>query len=291
MHPVADGSDRPRNVSQVPELMLDLIAEITEGFGGPPSVSEVVEVISQAMPVSDERLALSVMPSSLIVRSSSNRPKKKISRVAQLNDSAFVLAAGLISAQLDEKSTNGHVVTESEFTAWLVNLLAQVPAGLLADSAADVQSIELIGLPARKRPKRGDVVAIPSAKGGFHLAVVLMKNRFGVAFGLFTRRRTALRMPAGLEREGVLTHAVYSGERAILAGRWITVGHDESLCSLFPPEPEIYHRLGIAETASGVTRPVPDEELERVGVLDGSYSQVYLDSELEYELDAGKIVK
>jgi hypothetical protein len=105
--------------------------------------------------------------------------------------------------------------------------------------------------------------------------VILAKNRFGVAFGFFTRRWAASRMPPRLEKESVLSYAVYAGDRAIMTGRWNVVGHDTALCQLFPSDPEIYHRLGIAETADGVTRSVPDQELERVGVLDGSYSQVY----------------
>lgn len=133
-------------------------------------------------------------------------------------------------------------------------------------------------------------MAVPAASGGLHLAGILAKNRFGVAFGFFTRRWPALRMPLGLAKESVLSHAVYAGDRLIMAGRWIIVGHDEALCQLFPSNPEIYHRMGMVETADGVTRSVPDQELERVGVLDGSYSQVYEDSELERELDRGNLL-
>jgi hypothetical protein len=272
-------------------LTLDVIAEITAALGEPPSVSDVVEVIGLAIPVGDDRLALSVSPSWLVIRPVNKRATGESSRVGQLDDAAFVAASRLISVLLAEEEANGRAVTDAKLASLLLDLTRQVPPDLLADSAADVKAIEFVGPRAHKRPKRGDVVAVPAASGGFHLAVMLTKNRFGVAFGFFTRRWTALRMPPGLEKERVLPYAIYASDRAVIAGRWIIVGHDDALCLLFPADPEIYHRLGMAETADGATRSVPDEELEMVGILDGSYSQIYEDSELENELDRGSLLR
>jgi hypothetical protein len=277
-------------MSQTSDVMLDVITEMTGGFGEPPSVAEVAEVVGLAIPVGDDRFALSVVPSAVVVRPAGEGARGRSSRVGQLDDAAFVLASRLVSVLLAAEDVDGRVTTDSRPASLLLDLLRQVPPQLLADSASEVEALEFVGPRARKRPKRGDVVAVPAASGGFHLAVVLTKNHFGVAYGFFTRRWSALRLPPRLGEEGVLSYAVYADDRAVMAGRWIIVGHDETLCRLFPADPEIYHRLGIAETADGTTRSVPDDELQRVGVLDGSYSQVYEDSELEYELDRGSLL-
>ena len=277
-------------MSQPLDVMLDVVMEMTGALGEPPSVSEVVEVVGLAIPVGDDRLALSVVPSSLVVRPAVLGARGRPSRVGQLDDAAFVLASRLVSVLLADEAADGRVMTDSQLASLLLGLLRQIPPEFLADRASEVEAIVFAGPRARKRPKRGDVAAVPAASGGFHLAVILAKNRFGVAFGFFTRRWAALRMPPSLEKESVLSYAVYADDRAIMTGRWILVGHDETLCRLFPANPEIYHRLGTAETADGVTRSVPDQELEMVGVLDGSYSQVYEDSELEHELDRGNLL-
>ncbi|MFI6079311.1 hypothetical protein ACIA5C_48205 [Actinoplanes sp. NPDC051343] len=271
-------------------MMLDVITKMTGAFGEPPSVADVAEVIGLALPVGDDRLALSIVPSAVVVRSAGEGARARLSRVGQLDDAAFVLAARLVSELLAAEDVDGPVMTDSRLASILLSLLRQVPPQLLADSVSEVEALEIVGPRARKRPKRGDVVAVPGASGGFHLAVVLTKNRFGVAYGFFTRRWAALRLPPHLEKEPLLSHAVYAGDRAVMTGRWIIVGHDEAFCRLFPSEPEIYHRLGIAETADGTTRSVPEDELQRVGVLDGSYSQIYEDSELEHQLDQGSLL-
>jgi hypothetical protein len=171
-------------MSQALDVMLDVVTEMTSALGEPPSVSDVVEVIGLAIPVGDDRLALSVVASSLVVRLAGEGSRRRSSRVGQLDDAAFVLASRLVSVLVADAAREGRVIADSELASLLRRLLPE----FLADSASEVEAIEFTGPPARKRPCRDDVVGVPKASGGFHLAVILGKNRFGIAFGFFTRR-------------------------------------------------------------------------------------------------------
>ncbi len=78
------------------------------------------------------------------------------------------------------------------------------------------------------------MVAIPAEKGRYFFTLVLTRNQFGVAYGLFHGRHP-LRMPV----KGTRTERhFYSSDELVTAGRWRIVGHDERLLSLFPSEPE-----------------------------------------------------
>src|SRR4051794_37397627 len=80
-----------RNMSQALDVMLDVVTEMTGAFGEPPRVSEVVEVVGMAIPVGDDRLALLVIPSSLVVRRAGKAASGRSSRVGRLDDATFVL--------------------------------------------------------------------------------------------------------------------------------------------------------------------------------------------------------
>jgi hypothetical protein len=62
------------------------------------------------------------------------------------------------------------------------------------------------------------------------------------------------------------------------------------LCSLFPGEPEIFHRpkpgapFGRGETARGKLRDLTREEAEKLGLLSGRYRQTYTCEFLEKQL-------
>ncbi len=82
-------------------------------------------------------------------------------------------------------------------------------------------------------------------------------------------------------------------------GTWPVVGHDEGLLAAFPSEPEIYHwpdptwpgigEFGSAETAADVRRDISEAEAREVGLLDGTYCQVYLEEELQAKLADGTL--
>jgi len=145
--------------------------------------------------------------------------------------------------------------------------------------------------------KVGDIVAIPAKNGEYFIAVILVKNPFGVAYGFF--KRTSGIKPISIDlHPPVEPHPIYSGDPSMAHGRWKIIGHDERLLSLFPADPEIYHYqhkdkpnpdigpYGSGETASGKLRPLTKEEAEELGLASGEYRQTYLPEVLEEHLNA-----
>jgi hypothetical protein len=272
-------------MSRVLDAMVGVIGAITDEFAGPPSVSELMEVIGRALPRSDNRLDF--IPSGIVTVPPNGEPKQPAtSRVAELNDNAFVLSANLIALILDTHAGVSCRLTTASLSKLLTELISQVPDGLLEESATTAPAITVLGSPVRQHPKVGDLVAIPAADSGCYQAVILARNRFGTAFGFF-KGRHELASIANLESD-IHPYPVYSGEELIREGQWRIVGHDDSLRSLFPQDPEIYHFMGVAETADGTLRQVSDQELTLVGVTDGSYQQVYHSSYLEQLLKSGR---
>jgi hypothetical protein len=205
------------------------------------------------------------------------------SRVPDLDDDVFA-----------EAGEYAHGLGGAELADFL---LAELRGGRII--LADVEPDEIGGLTVetpRKRvakPKPGDVVAIPAAAGGYRPAVVLARNRFGTALGLFTgispngqvgRLRSAPGQP------------VYTDESLIKDGTWPVVDHDESLLELFPADPPIYHRpnawpgidtgeFGAAETADGTMTPISEDEAGELGLTDGTYRQTRHAAFLQTQLD------
>ena len=274
-------------MSRVLDAMVEVIDEIADEFAGPPSTSELMEVIGLALPRSDSRLDF--IPSGIVTSSPNGEATQPASsRVAELNDNAFVLSANLIAMILETHAEAGRPLTTVSLSKLLTELISHVPDGLLEDSATHKQTVKVLGSPVRQRPKVGDLVSIPSTHGGCYQAVILASNRFGTAFGFFKGRHD-LASIANREWD-IHPYPVYSGEELLHDGRWRIVAHDDSLRSLFPQEPEIYHSMGVAETAEGTLRQVSDQELASVGVADGSYQQVYHSSFLEHVLESGRLV-
>jgi hypothetical protein len=115
-----------------------------------------------AIPVGDDRLALLVIPSSLVVRRAVKAASGRSSRVGRLDDATFVLASRLVSLLLE---ADGRGTTDSHLAASLLSLLCQVPGERLADSPSEVDALEFVGPQVRQRSKRGDVVAVPAPSG------------------------------------------------------------------------------------------------------------------------------
>lgn len=96
--------------------------------------------------------------------------------------------------------------------------------------------------------------------------------------------------------DDVIARPVYSDDRLIVNGEWLVVGNDGRLRELFPAEPEIYHRPGLApevgefgaaESPDGTLRQIDQEEAEAVGLHDRSYNQAYDCGYLQSLLDEG----
>jgi hypothetical protein len=201
-----------------------------------------------------------------------------------LNDQLFVLAADLFGWLAGNLETAK--LDETQLSDWLTTVVrALMATGTVRARQADLQKVEVKTTRGKsKRGKVGDIVAIPAGGGGYYVAVIVAKNQFGTAYGFF-RGTHPLRAPS---KARVVEHPIYSDEDPILAGRWKIIGHGEQLRSSFPPEPEIFHRpqktypgepeigpFGSGETVSGKMRKVSEAEAQRLGLLDGSYRQIY----------------
>ncbi|MDT0268456.1 hypothetical protein RM844_19410 [Streptomyces sp. DSM 44915] len=280
-----------------------VVAQLAEWLAGPPTLAEFLDVLGWAVPTGDAALADSVaLPVGLrahLGRGRRYRPAGA-SRVGELPDAAFTEATDLL-ALLAEGGAAGHgrPVTLAELTA-LLSAVRSSAAVAFADVPAEEPVRISLSAPPKRVPKPvvGDLLAIPAATGGHHLAVVLARDRFGTALGVF-RGTFPLPRIGGPAPPPARPHPLYTDEQLIAAGVWRVVDHDASLCTPFPSEPEIYHRPdmlppgtvrgegGAAETAAGALRAVDRTEAEAVGLLDGSYRQVHPSGELQRVLDEG----
>lgn len=214
--------------------------------------------------------------------------------IGELNDSLFVLAADLFGSIVSYCGVEK--LNEKQLSDWLTTVVqALIAAGSLGSGGGELQKIEVKATRGKsKRGKVGDVVAIPAGSGRYYIAVIVGKNQFGTAYGFF-RGRHPLRAPP---KSRVVEHPIYSDDDPIWAGRWKVIGHDEQLRSLFPAEPEIFHRpqqtypgepeigpFGSGETVSGKMRNVSQDEAQRLGLLDGSYRQIYPSQIFEQALE------
>ncbi|HST50362.1 MAG TPA: Imm26 family immunity protein [Pyrinomonadaceae bacterium] len=287
------------------------LREISESFsdeiGRRPSSEELCEILTWAVRVRGEESFADAHP--LEVESLQPQLKKGAVRpgangkddsaVADLNDSSFVIAGTLIDDVVGAvKKQTGRAPTVSRLCEILVEGLHLCDGEeLLSDVApAEVRGIKaVVRKQTRASAKVGDIVAIPAKNGEFFIAVVLTKNQFGVAYGLF--RGTSRIKPISIRSHPpALRHAIYSGDLAMAGGRWKVIGHDKDLLSLFPARPEIYHaqdpddpelgRYGAGETVEGELRKLSKDEAEELGLLSGEYRQVRLPDGLEDYLNS-----
>lgn len=273
-----------------------LVGVLAEEINGAPAFGEFLETLSVAVPARGESLSRLPVPLHLKAKTKGNRRYvcNRKSRVAELNDAVFVEASDFLSFLDGEARTTGsRDVTAGAIVSGILQILKQSVI-----SFEDVSSTELVSLepemPKRTiNAKRGDVVAIPSDGGSYHLAVVLVaRNRFGTALGIL---RGKLRFPriGGQDRYQARARPLYVDDHLIRNGAWPIVDHVDGLLSLFPDEPEIYHapdqlwpgdqagEFGSAESPSGGLRQIDKEEAEEVGLLSGAYRQVYVSGHLQ----------
>lgn len=260
------------------------VAEMADELGGPPTLAEFLEVLGWAVPA-DAPLS---QPLRFAATLAGRRPYRSAepSRVGDLDDAVF-----------EEAREYVHALAPADGSQLAAAVLADLRGGrvILSDVAPDDVRGLTVETPRAKvaRVTPGDVVAIPAASGGYRPAVVLVRNRFGTALGLF----------AGVSPNGqvgrlraVPSRFVYTDESLIKNGTWPLVDHDETLCALFPADPPIYHRpnawpgvdtgeFGAAETADGTMTPIPESEAGEIGLTAGTYRQTTHAAFLQKQLD------
>lgn len=281
--------------------LVGVVERLAERLGGPPTLGELLDVLGWAVPTGGTALAEAVaLPQRF--RASLRKGRRYVaqreSRVGELDDADFTEAAGLLAVLAARAvATHQRPVTLVELMASFSSLLTSAHAeGAVA--FADVAAGEPIRVTPVAPPKRvprpevGDVLAIPVEEEGHRLAVVLARDRFGTALGIFQGMFPLPRI-GGRHLPAASPQPVYTDEQLIASGDWRVVGHDESLTVRFPKEPEIYHRAdtlppgtvaseyGAAENAAGRLRAVGRVEAEAVGLLDGGYRQVHLSGDLQ----------
>ncbi len=271
----------------------ELVDEFETEIGRRPWTVEVAELIAWGLRSIPGDLIADLVPAAVVRVEITPRGESPPdgSQVSELNDACFVAAAELVqAAAADIESAGVAPLTTSVCDRIAAELRANVHL-LGDDPPPTIARVAVIAKKSAKRTKVGDLVAIPASKGEFYVAVVIAKNRFGVAFGLFEGRHPAAPVTIAKHPE-VRRHPVYSGDPAISSGRWKVIGHDDALRALFPNNPEIFHRAGpatgphgIGETADGAIRELSEEEERELGLRDGTYDAILLTDELEQYLN------
>lgn len=293
------------------------LAEIAEEFedelGRRPASGELLEIILWGLRSGRDDLLSDATPydvqeiTSRLRKGAQPKPSwpkvgKTASVLDELNDSVFVAASAMVAdlSQL-ERHHSGKPLSSAALSALLVQALHASPDELLADvHPADIEAVRIKTRRTRSASAvPGDVVAIPSDKGDYLMAVVVAKDDIGTAYGFFEGRH-ALRPVSALRDAPVRRHPVYSSQRLIASGAWKIVGHDDNLLARFPAEPEIFYRglsvdgttdygpYGSGETAAGRLRRLTKSEAEEIGLLSGVYRQLcpaeYIERYLEGRL-------
>jgi hypothetical protein len=284
-------------VTSASKQLIEIADEFAAQIGRRPSAKELVEILAWGLKSLSTDPVADVRPGDVVELDVKRRKptdnSELPSSVPELNDSVFVLASDLIvelAAAFKDKSKRRPTLSE------LLDLLARALSNVSRITGTSPDQIVKIRGVVRKTKKipvsLGDIIAIPAPNRGNFIAVVLAKNRFGIAYGFF---EGAHRMkPYSVNSHPrVEPNPVYSGDEFIQSGRWKIIGHDETLLSLFPSEPEIYHYQhtkdpdpligphGSGETAAGRLRPLTKEEAEDLGLVGEEYRPIYLPSLLE----------
>lgn len=269
-----------------------LVADIAEELeGGMPTLGGLLEVLGWSAP---PYVALPL--SYKVALENGKRYKKPADDIAgELSDAIFTDASDLlarIAPRDDEGDPKSAALT---LDAALTKLLQDSDIEFKDVRGGQVAGVTLAPTKRPARPKPGTVLAIPAAGGGYRLASVITRNRFGTALGIVDG---VVAIPSVGAAKGmpVLPRPFYTDDRAVADGTWRVVGHDDALRMRFPQDPEIYHEspspfpgvnvgeFGAAETADGSMRLIDADEAREVG-LGVDYRQGLMSETLQAMLD------
>jgi hypothetical protein len=272
-----------------------------DDIGRAPGLVELVEILHDGVRTLPDEILVDAHPDEIV--GFIERPRVQSSdteALGDLNDAAYVAASAAFNAWW--QAGPGQPITVADLAAVVLEAVRQVGPDLL--DAAEVARLTAIAPKlrhAKARARIGDIIAVPTGDHAYHLVVLVCRNSFGTAFGLF-RGRHPLRIPPANLAAAATGVAIYSAEDAIKTGRWRIAGHNEQVLGCFPAEPEIYHRpqppipgipaigeFGAAETAAGRLRDLTPAEAREID-LAGSYRQTYLPKSFEQAL-AGLIAR
>ncbi|MFI8338474.1 hypothetical protein ACIF8W_00060 [Streptomyces sp. NPDC085639] len=256
-----------------------LLLELCEQMDGPPTLSEFLEILEwSADDIYSGPLKFEAVLADRIVTAESNQ-----TRVPELSDSIFSDVASVLSALA--KGSGTHVTPQG--LASILLIFVNDHAGNLLDVArGDVTSLSVALAGSGVEVVVGDVLGIPATDGSWYAAVVVARNRFGLALGLF---QTRFEFCPSMHSEGFVPHGfpLYTDDAMLSNGSWEVIGHDDTLVAHFSPDPEIYHspgfwpgvdvgEFGAAESPSGDIRLIGREEARAVGLAAGTYQHSYM---------------
>lgn len=280
--------------------LLDVVtASFAEELGSAPTLGELLEILGWAIPANHSALAETIQVPvrfDALLSGGKRYRDRRASRTGELNDHAFNQATDCMAAIINAE---GAATDNGEVTIQLLaeGLTSALHATLLPFADTTGKHIETVTLSTPKRapkPKVGDLIAIPSGAGGFHVVLVIARNRFGTALGLLEGVHHGPKPTAGYVARD---RYIYTDDNAVASGTWRVIDHDETLTAAFPGEPEIFHRqdprfpnpdlgeFGAAETAQGRLRKIGPDEQHAIGLHDGTYRQGYVSTQVAKLLD------
>jgi len=280
--------------------LAEVVAEFADELGGPPTLAEFLELVGWAIPGNSDAVD-GTFPHPLrfkvVLKGNKQYRDDTESRVSDLDDVLFEDARDHHRVLVEHLRAAGETpVTPQQFASALLQVLH---TGRIILSDVEPEDIRKLTAEVPKtravKPKPGDVLAIPAEGGGYHMAVLITRNSFGTALGLFTGTSAQGRLDAGLRR-AARKYPVYTGSELVVDGTWKIVDHDDGLLELFPSDPPIYHapdsdpdedngEFGAAETAEGAIRLIGPDEAREIGLQDRTYQQFILAPYLQKQLD------
>jgi len=224
----------------------------------------------------------------------SKRPD--VSLIDDLNDNSFALATEYIASLSREiEDETGEKPTLEELCDLLAWGLRSCSADILKD--ADPANVTAVRATLARKGKvvlkPGDLIAIPAeVRSGCYLALFIVTNGFGYAYGLFEGRHNKKPLSRASHLKP-LQYPIYSGRAFVANGRWQIIGNYPHLLPLFPSVPELFHSkrdnennpkigsFGSGESPNNALRQLSEAEARTLGLLDGSYRQCLLEQEIE----------
>ncbi|MGI5176093.1 hypothetical protein ACQEVZ_07180 [Dactylosporangium sp. CA-152071] len=263
--------------------MLGLLEEMADQLERTPTLAEFAEVFSRSVPAEDARIDIERSPAVIVATAGNKRVSGDTAQVDDLEDHVYAAVSNVFNVLV----TTWPGSDAPKLSALLVEIsevLREMPAQSVTGVGRNTR-LKLQGPSAHRRPQPGDVVSIPSGKGGYRLAVVVARNRFGIAYGLFKGRHAIPRIPGN--DHAIYPLPVYSDDRSVTNGTWKILGTRESLLQRFPRDPVIYHFKGPAESPDGTLRELSEEEVVLTELAKSYYNQAYMSHVLQDELDQG----